>query len=271
METGLILGSFSIGIELGNSLQRQGRPKIPPTLLLEARFGMRWDLPSYKPGERRLLTVIIPTMNEPLIANLVARVHESLHFVDHEVVVVDKSKDMIELRSAEVVRQRSKGLGMAVLEGLKVASGEWIAVMDGDFSHRPEDLAQIIKGLRNEDFALGSRYASGGKNLDAPIRRVASRLFNLAARLFLSLRLSDPMSGMLVTRAVIFEKVKPNPIGFKVNLEVIYGATLLGFKGKEFPIIFRPRQRGKSKAGVREAVRTISYILALKFRRYPSF
>jgi dolichol-phosphate mannosyltransferase len=186
--------------------------------------------------------------------------------MDHEIVVVDKSDQAPNLSSVTMVRQQSNGLGRAVLEGLDVARGEWVAIMDGDFSHRPEDLAVMVRALHNRDFVLGSRYARGGRNLDAPLRRVVSRIFNLLARLILGLDLFDPMSGFIVARADVFLKVRPNPIGFKINLELIYRSKRLGLKGQEVPVIFRSRLSGRSKAGVREAIRTISYILALRVR-----
>ncbi len=213
-----------------------------------------------------LLSVIIPTRNEPLIQSLVDEVDRTLSFIDHETIVVDKSDDPPSLRSAKVILQRSTGLGRAILEGLEAARGELIAVMDGDFSHRPEDLALMVRRLAAVDFVLGSRYARGGRNLDVPLRRVVSRVYNLLARLLLQVGFSDPMSGLIVARAEVFRRIHPNPIGFKINLELIYRATRLGFRGTEVPVIFRPRSSGKSKAGVREAVRTASYILALRVR-----
>jgi hypothetical protein len=74
------------------------------------------------------------------------------------------------------------------------------------------------------------------------------------------------MSGLIVARKTVFEKTRPNPIGFKLNLELIYRSRQLGFKGEEAPIIFAPRLSGKSKASAKEAVRTLSYILSLRFR-----
>jgi len=187
--------------------------------------------------------------------------------VDHEIVVVDKSDVPPILETARVIPQRSTGLGRAILEGLQVARGEWVAIMDGDFSHRPEDLAEMISRCSEFDFVLGSRYTRGAKNMDVPFRRIASRTFNFLARLILGLRLDDPMSGLLLAKTRIFHDVRPSPIGYKINLEFVHRAQRLGFRGAEVPIIFMARSSGKSKAGVHEAIRTMAYMLALKFRR----
>ena len=214
-----------------------------------------------------MFSIVIPTMNEPLIQSLIDKVHSELGFVDHEVVVVDKSDSPLSLNAARVFRQNSRGLGHAIMEGVAASRGEIVAVMDGDFSHRPQDLSRIVKKLGLQDFVLGSRYLDPGKNLDLPYRRIVSWVFNRLARLILGLDFSDPMSGLIVARKTVFEKTRPNPIGFKLNLELIYRSKQLGFRGEEAPIIFAPRASGKSKASVKEAVRTLSYILSLRFRQ----
>ncbi len=213
-----------------------------------------------------LLSVVIPTRNEPRIRELVADVHEALSFVRREIIVVDKSRESPNLDLALVITQRSTGLGRAILEGIGHARGDWVAVMDGDFSHRPEDLAAMVRTIRDQDFVLGSRYAPGGRNQDVAMRRIASRAFNFLAKLILGLRFTDPMSGLIVAKLAVFQRVRPSPIGFKINLELIYRATELGFKGSEVPISFQARTAGRSKAGIREGVRTLAYILALKNR-----
>ena len=230
---------------------------------------MVFEIPLERTGPhtaRHVVSVIIPTRNEPLIRSLVEDIHKTLSFVKHEIIVVDKSREPPKIPLAIVVPQETTGLGNAILEGLRHATGNWILIMDGDFSHRPADVGKMVKSLGSADFILGSRYAKGGKNLDVPLRRIASRFFNLLARLFLHLKFMDPMSGLILARAQVFQKVDPNPIGFKVNLELVYRATSMGFRGSELPIVFQARSAGRSKAGLHEGVRTLAYMLALRVR-----
>jgi len=161
-------------------------------------------------------------MNEPLIQSLVDQVHSELAFVDHEVVVVDKSDPALSLSSARVLRQNSRGLGHAILEGVATARGEIVAVIDGDFSHRPEDLSCIVRKLGPQDFILGSSYIERGKNLDIPYRRIVSWLFNRLARVILGLEFSDPMSGLIVARKAVFEKnpAKPHWVQAKFGVDL---------------------------------------------------
>lgn len=214
-----------------------------------------------------LISIIIPTRNEPLIQDLVSSVHAEFKGLDHEVVVVDKSDQPLVIENARVIVQEGTGLGRAIVQGLERANGTWVAVMDGDFSHRPEDLARMVRSVNGYDLVLGSRYVKGGENGDSRLRRIVSRLFNRFAQLVLGLNYKDPMSGLILARKEIFDEVHPNPIGFKINLEIIYKASRLGYLGGEVPIRFVPRAAGRSKAGVSEGVRTLSYIISLRFQR----
>src|SRR5437867_3615226 len=55
----------------------------------------------------------------------------------------------------EVIRRPSKmGLSSAILAGVRSACGDIIVVMDGDFSHPPQTIPNMIKDLRNSDFDI---------------------------------------------------------------------------------------------------------------------
>ena len=95
-------------------------------------------------------SVILPTYNErenlPLVVSLLESVFR-LHALDWEVVIVDDNSpdgtgEVAErlqraLGSRVVLLRRAGklGLGSAYRDGLKRCSGQWIVLMDADFSH----------------------------------------------------------------------------------------------------------------------------------------
>src|SRR5215468_1184233 len=57
-----------------------------------------------------------------------------------------------------VVRTADRGLSQAVLDGLRRLSADILVVMDGDLSHPPESIPDLIRALdHGADFAVGSR------------------------------------------------------------------------------------------------------------------
>jgi dolichol-phosphate mannosyltransferase len=193
-------------------------------------------------------------------------VDQKYSLLSHEIIVVDKSDVTPKIKRARVVRQKSDGLGKAFLEGLELAKGNVVVLMDGDGSHRPEDLPKLIEKTKSYDIVIGSKYVKGGKTKDKLYRILISRIFCLFASLVLGLKIKDNMSGFAAVRREVYEKVKLNPIGFKINTELLYKAKKFGFKATEVPIIFEERKFGKSKRTLKEGLKTLKYILELRFR-----
>ncbi|MCS7106373.1 MAG: glycosyltransferase [Candidatus Aenigmarchaeota archaeon] len=211
------------------------------------------------------VSIIIPTKEEPYIQELVRRIHKVLSGFDFEIIVVDKSKVTPKIKGAKVIKQKSNGLGNAILEGLKVAKGDIIVTMDGDGSHRPEDLLKLLEKAKEYDIVIGSKYVKGGKTKDKLYRILISRVYCWFASLVLGLKIRDNMSGFAAIRREVFNKVKLNPRGFKINTEILYKTKKFGLKVAEVPIIFEQRKLGKSKGTLKEGIRTLRFILELKF------
>ena len=211
------------------------------------------------------VSIIIPTKNEPYIQKLVDKIHEEISNLNHEIIVVDKSDVTPKLKGAKVLRQKSDGLGKAFLEGLKLAKGDIIVLMDGDGSHRPEDLPKLIEKTKSYDIVIGSKYVKGGRTKDKLYRILISRIYCLFASLILGLKVKDSMSGFAAVRRKVYEKIRLNPIGFKINTELLYKAKRFGFRATEVPIVFEERKFGRSKTNLKEGLKTLKFIFKLKF------
>jgi len=211
------------------------------------------------------VSVLIPTKNEPLINELVEEIHKSLRGYDHEIIVIDKSKIVPNLVGARLVRQKSHGLGPAVVEGLAFSHGDVIVTMDGDFSHDPKEIPKLLDKINDYDIVIGSKFIEGGVNEDTPQRNFISKSFQFISEFLLRHNVKDPMSGFSAVKREVYDVIKPKPIGYKINLGLIYKAKRYGFKVCEVPITFHKRRAGKTKTGIGEAYRTTRYILELRF------
>jgi len=213
------------------------------------------------------ISVIVPTKNEPKINELVKEINKNLSGTSHEIIVVDKSDVTPKLNNVKLVMQKSDGLGNAVLEGVKVARGSIIVTMDADFSHRPQDIKKLLEKMDDYDVVIGSRFVEGGETKDVTHRRIASFLMRKMVSLILWLPIKDNMSGFIAVRAKIYKKFKLNPIGYKINMEILYKAKKAGLKIAEVPITFVKRKQGKSKASTSEAFKILFYALRLRLER----
>jgi dolichol-phosphate mannosyltransferase len=207
------------------------------------------------------VSILILTKNEPYVGQLVKEIHKTIR-MNHEVIVIDKSKKLPKVKDALVLRQQSDGLGNAVLEGLKHATGDVIVTMDSDGSHSPTHMPKLLEKIKDYDIVIGSRFVKGGKTLDKPHRRILSLVFRKFASFVLDLKIEDPMSGFAAVKREVYDKIKLRPLGYKINTEILYKSKGR-FKAVEVPIVFLERKSGKSKAGVKEALRTMRFVLEL--------
>ncbi|GLW29062.1 glycosyltransferase [Actinoplanes regularis] len=228
-------------------------------------------------------TIVVPTFNErENIATLLERLTAALPAGETEIVFVDDSTD----DTPEVIRQVAEacpipvtvhhrangagGLGGAVVEGMRLARGEWIVVMDADLQHPPEIVPDLVAaGARDgADLVVGSRYAGGGSRggLSGGYRRIVSGGSTVVTKMLFrnSLsRVSDPMSGLFAIRASSLGVEELRPLGYKILLELV----VRNRPGRivEVPYSFQPRHAGESKSSMAEGVRFLKHLGMLRF------
>jgi dolichol-phosphate mannosyltransferase len=230
-----------------------------------------------------LLSVVVPTRNEAdNVEELVERLAGVLGGVSAEVIFVDDSSD----RTPEVITAMAgrpgaglairlvhrepaaqTGLGSAAAEGLALAEGHLVAVMDGDLQHPPELLATMIRSLEDGqlDVVVASRYRRGGsaRGLNGPARVVVSWVSKVVAQLLFreARKTSDPLSGYFLCRRSAIEGLAFRPIGFKILLEVLVCAptTRVG----EVPLTFATRHAGQSNASMAQGVAYLRHLWSL--------
>ncbi len=206
------------------------------------------------------VSVIIPTLNaagtiEKLIKHILS-VMQNASLTAEIIVVDDGSTDGSRRKITDlskncavslICREQKRGLASAVIEGAAHARHEIVVVMDGDYSHSPEDVpslaAPVLTGV--SDIAIGSRYTRGGTTPGWPLkRRIAWKLASFPAQVMTSI--DDPLSGFFAVRKALLLGMKHEIPGYKLCLELLLrqGQNL---KVTEIPISTHDRQAGISK------------------------
>ncbi|MFO0946551.1 MAG: polyprenol monophosphomannose synthase [Planctomycetota bacterium] len=226
---------------------------------------------------RPRVSVIVPTFREAdNLWLLVPRIHMAMRQagISEEILIVDDDSpdDTVEVCAQLIrrfpiklmVRKGERGLGSAVVHGMKGARGKIFVVMDADLSHPPEMIPQLIAELDQPgiDFVIGSRYvAGGGIEQDWGLFRwLNSKVATLLARPFTNV--TDPMAGFFALHAETFRRAQTlDPIGYKIGLELIVKCACK--KIREVPISFRNRIHGESKLTLREQINYLKHLAKL--------
>lgn len=212
------------------------------------------------------ISVIIPVKNEPYVKTLVEDIKRVLVDYKYEIIVVYKGSKPSLPDYAKVIDQKSNGLGRAVLEGLSYSTGDIIITMDGDGSHDTKHIPEMLNKMNQYDIVLGSRFVPGGVFEDSLYRKFISKFFRFLVRIIIKVDVKDSMSGFAAVKRVVYDDISLNPIGYKINLEIIYKAKRAGFKVTEVPIAFHKRQSGKSKAWIAEGIKLLLLLLRLRIK-----
>jgi dolichol-phosphate mannosyltransferase len=212
--------------------------------------------------------VIIPTYNErDNISELIPAVRD-LNESPDILVVDDNSPDgtakAVERFSANdpqvhlLSRPGKSGLGKAYLAGFKwgLEQGYDVLVeMDADFSHRPEDLAMILREIEQKDFVVGSRWVPGGSTVNwGAGRKLISQGGSFYSRCILGYPIRDWTGGFNAWKAGTLRKMDLPTVkseGYSFQIELKYRALRAGCEGKEVPITFVDRRVGQSKMSSR--------------------
>ncbi len=210
--------------------------------------------------------VIIPTYNEIENVEDIILAVLGLDVNFHVLIVDDSSPDgtssFVKKMQGEFperlfleVREEKSGLGTAYIHGFKWAierKYNYIFEMDADFSHNPTDLKRLLRACKNgADVVVGSRYKKGVNVVNWPLYRVLlSYGASFYVKIVTGMRVHDPTAGFVCYRRHVLENLNLDSIrfvGYAFQIEMKFRAYLKGYKIEEVSIIFKDREKGKSK------------------------
>jgi dolichol-phosphate mannosyltransferase len=227
-------------------------------------------------------SIVIPTFNEcDNMAPLLERI-EHCGIAGYEIIVVDENSPDGTLAAVRryaagkphirgIANPGPRGLSPSIVNGFAVASGEVLCCMDGDLQHDSADLKGLLEKMADCDFVIGSRYAEGGGFAQRwnIFRVLISRTATLLARIFLDVRVSDPMSGFFAVRRGAFEDIRDrlDPQGFKIMLEMLfYLHRQRDCRVAEYGITFGKRLHGRSKLSYQVVAQYLQMLYRLRRR-----
>ncbi len=226
------------------------------------------------------VSLVVPTLNE---AGAVPALFAGLERVAHalapahalEVVIVDDgssdgtpaiARATVGSFSVKVVERSERGLATAVLRGFQEASGDVLGVMDADLSHPTDLLPTLLERLETHDLVLGSRNIPGGMVEEWPWYRVFASRFATSLVRPLGVRVYDPMSGFFLLHRRVLDGVACSPVGYKILLEILVKGHAP--RVAEVPYVFRNREVGQSKMGLRESLNYLRHLGRLYAWKY---
>jgi dolichol-phosphate mannosyltransferase len=238
---------------------------------------------------KKRVVVMVPTYNEAEnIGDLVRAILDLPMDADVAVLVADDDSPDGTGRIVEglireddrvhvLIRRKRRGRGAGGIDGFKAAlelRPDCVVEMDGDFSHQPRFIPDLVEAMKSCDVAIGSRFVKGGRDADRSLhRRLTTALVRRFLRRQFRFPVKDVSSGFRCFRTEVLERIDLDDmisVGPSIVLEVLYKASLLGFRISEVPIEFLDRKRGKTKLNLLILLETLIMAMRIKQQYKPA-
>ena len=204
------------------------------------------------------LSVVVPVHNEAaFLERALPQLLEAVKQagVEAEVLVVengssDDTAAVAQRLSAghpvEVLSLPQPDYGAAMREGFLRARGEWVVNVDIDYF---SDLffRQVVEHSGSADLVIGSKRDPGSDDRRPPLRRVATKVFNLLLRTLFASSVSDT-HGMKGFRREVVERVVPLVESSQdlFDTELVLRAERMGFRIAEVPVVVEELRAARS-------------------------
>jgi dolichol-phosphate mannosyltransferase len=236
--------------------------------------------------------ILLPVLNERQnIEELLDRIDSALSGSSYTVCIVDDGSrdgtaEYIEARMQRpgnpihlikrVKKQHGSQRGGALYDalrwGLAGTTHEIFVEMDGDLSHRPEELAAGIKMIAGGgcDVAIASKYVTGSRVVNRPwARRMVSWICGLAVRAVISPRIRDYSNGYRFYSRKAAQFVASRAIRYTSPIyltEVMALWLREGLRTGEFVTTYVGRNEGISKLRIIDLVKAAIAIFEVSVR-----
>jgi hypothetical protein len=214
---------------------------------------------------RGAVSVVIPCHNEemnmgPLVTGLCDLYGQYLH----EIIPVDdnstdNTRNVIrqlaenDARIKPVFRSAPNGVGRALADGYRAATGRYVLSMDCDFQHLLPEVRDLFDAAaEGYDVVVGSRFSQHSVLLNYPLMKIiANRGFHALAQILLLRRFHDLTNNLKLIRREVIEKLRLTQAGFAVNAETGLQPLIMGYKVKEVPISWINRMPDMGRSSFR--------------------
>ena len=213
--------------------------------------------------DEKLISIIIPVYNEgktveTLLNNVV---NKQLDGIKKEIIIVESNSKDSTRQIVEnfvkwhpevklILEEKPQGKGHAVRNGFKEATGDFIAIQDGDLEYDINDYDQLVEPLVHyqKPFVLGSRHTGDWKMRDFRDDKFKSTYMNLGHIFFTGLinigckvKLKDPFTMYKLFRRECLYDLEFDGNRFEIDWEIVIKLIRKGYIPEEIPINYNSR------------------------------
>jgi glycosyltransferase involved in cell wall biosynthesis len=234
------------------------------------------------------LTLILPVFNEAeRLPTVLPRLLEAPSPVPREWVFVDDASTddsvaILERFIAEhgdtedgmrlIRRDRNRGKGRALRDGIAAASGDFVIVHDADDEYDPADIPRLVEYLLDDraDVVYGSRFRREGLQVHRTFHYLVNRFLTVLSNVASGIYLSDMETCYKLFRADLLKSMELRSERFGFEVEVTAYVAKTKARVFEIPIAYYPRTRlGGKKISWKDGVAAVWHLVRFNFLVSP--
>lgn len=159
-------------------------------------------------------------------------------------------KKQPEGRVVLVYKKGLQGKAYSILEGARVATAPFLAIIDGDLQYPPEAIPAMYELAKEAGVAVANRKV----NNTGLVRRIGTKANMLIFEKLLNGFDCDTQSGLKVFRREIIEYLDAGDVtSWTLDMPLLWIAREIGYEIKSFDIEFSERKSGESKLNFTKA------------------
>jgi len=235
------------------------------------------------PRARLKISVVLPVFGETTsIGEVVKTLFQRIGQHIYEVIIVISPRSPREtFRYCQCVRseygdkivltvqKKNPGLGRAVVQGIRMARGSHILMIDSDGELDPRDSAKMVDELvqSTSDLVVASRWIRGGGVRGySSFKRIFTKAFSTVFRLLFRTGIHDLSLGYkLIVNDARLKHMRLEGNFHDIATETTLRPIWMGFKASEVPTVWVKRVAGKSKNPIRNNLLYIKMALRILF------
>ncbi len=198
------------------------------------------------------VTLLAPALNE------IEAVQIILPKIDREyvqeIIVVDGGStdgtvEYCEHNGYRVHKQKGRGYGAGIRDGVSLASGNIIIEFPPDGNSPPERIPDLISKLNEGyDFVIASRYKDGAKSYDDDfITALGNRLFTFLVNFLFRTSYTDVLIGFRAYKKRSFDELNMSAVGLDWSIQMPIKFAKRGLKVAEVSVDEPKRIGGERK------------------------
>jgi dolichol-phosphate mannosyltransferase len=210
------------------------------------------------------VSVVLPALNEEeAIGKVIDEIPvEELAAKGYQIEIIvvdngstDKTAEIAAAQGAKVISEPNRGKGRAIRTGFGAVSGDFVFMLDSDFTYPAGYITQMVELLESGyDVVLGSRLRGSVEHgAMKRLNLIGNHLLAFLANLLYGTRVSDLCTGLWGFKVDVLRSLNLDAVGFELEANMLIEVAKHKYRVGEVPIQYRRRatasKLGSVKAG----------------------